>query len=154
VRSSFRSKRRIVGPVGLRSRLRRGRCRPCLRRCGLALRRLIAGGSRGTAVVSTAKHLQIFGYHPQARTLLPTLSIVPGIKVQATLDEDRSAFLEILLRYLGLAAPERDVHKSDLFFLFAAVVFPSTVDGQANVRNCGSFWRVFSFRVTRQISDQ
>jgi hypothetical protein len=69
-------------------------------------------------------------------------------------DEDLAPFLEILLRNLGETTEKGYVNPGDFFFLFAAIVLPSPVYGDANIRNRGSFRGVPCFRVTSAISDE
>src|SRR6516225_8079328 len=80
------------------------------------------GGRGSFGFRSASKELHVLANHPEARTFLPRLLVVPGIQLQAAFNKNGTALFQILTCNFGLTSPQSYVNKSGLFSLLA--IFP------------------------------
>src|SRR5438132_12091305 len=105
--------------AGLRGRLGRR----ALGRPGLALRRLALRGGAAAHALARAEHLHLVGDDLRHVLVLPVL-VLPLARLQAALDVDLAALLQVLAGDLGELAEERDAVPLRLLLRLAVLVLP------------------------------
>jgi hypothetical protein len=108
--------------------------------------------TRRAFTAPAAEHLQMVRHYAQARPFLAGLPVGPTIEVQATLDEDRSAFLQILLHDFRRSRKSSDVDERRFLLLLTLLILPDSVDSEADISNSNPFRRVSGIRVTGQVT--
>ena len=81
------------------------------------------------------EELQIFRDDLETAALFSGLFVYPAIHLDAPLDENRVAFVQVLSGHLGLASPQRYINEGCLLFFHAFVIGPCTVHGQPEIRD-------------------
>ena len=84
----------------------------------------------------------------------PAGLVVPRAGLQASLDVDLAALLQIFAGNLGQALPEHDVVPLGAVLPFAGLVFEALVGGDGQLGHGRALRRVFHFGIFAQISDQ
>src|SRR4249920_62934 len=147
----------LEGDIFVRNRRCPGRLRL---RCtlvevvGCATRTATVTLASSAAFGSSAKQNQIVGYDFRHVLLLIGLLVVPGARLQAALDVDLAAFLEILTRNFCKALPEHHVVPFGSVLPRAALVFEAFVGGHGDLRNRCALRCVLHFGVLAKIADK
>ena len=94
------------------------------------------------------------GHDFQSRPLLPGLLVLPSIHLETPLDEDAAALLEILDGVLGGPTPDGDLDEGRLLLSPTVLPGPSPVEGEAELGNGGSGFRLPELGLASQVSQQ
>jgi hypothetical protein len=61
---------------------------------------------QGNQIPAGCRAVKVFTDHAQLGTFLACLLVVPGVKLKSSFDENRAAFLEVLLGYFRQTCPK------------------------------------------------
>src|SRR5262245_57562759 len=100
-----------------------------------------------------SEKLHILGHYAQARSLLPSLLVVPSIHLQPTFDENRSAFFQILAGDLRRSSPQGDVDKCDFLAFLAAVSRVRAIDRDTEIAHGAAFGCITDLGVARDVAE-
>ena len=106
-----------------------------------------------SAATLATDELHILANNAQTRTLLTSLLIIPLIKLEATFDEDRTAFAQVLSSKLGLTPPEGNINVSDFLNSLSVVAGPDPVHRHTEITNCGSLGSIANFEIPGDIPE-
>ena len=110
--------------------------------------------SAAGAASPTGKELHVLSHDTKATALLAGLLVIPLVKLQPSLDKDRTAFPKILARELGLTAPKGHVNISDFLDPLAVVPGSNPVHSHARVGHRSSLGSIADFRITGEIPEK
>src|SRR5208337_612175 len=86
--------------------------------------------------------------------LLAGLFVVPGAGLQASLNVDLAALLQVFARDLSQALPQHDVVPLGAILPFARFVLEALIGSDGELGHRSTLRRVFDFRILSQIADQ
>src|SRR6516165_3452195 len=89
-----------------------------------------------------SQELHVLANHPEARTFLPGLPVVPGIQLKAAFNKNRTTLFQILACDFGLTSPQSHVDKSRFFFFLAIFARIHSVHRNADIHNRSPLGRV------------
>src|ERR1039458_2223901 len=116
--------------------------------------RASAGVSAATTFAAATQQDQVTAHNFSHVFLLAAGFIVPGAGLQAALDVDFAALLQIFSGDFGEPLPEHDVVPLGAVLPFARLVLEAFVGGDGELGHGRALRRVFDFGVLPQIADQ
>ena len=105
-------------------------------------------------IVRPAEELEVVRDHLQLRAILTTLFVLPGLKLKTPFHQNAAAFLEVLDRIFGIAAPESDIHEGHVLLLLAAFILPDPIQGKAHLGDRVAGLGFPELKIASQIADK
>jgi hypothetical protein len=73
-----------------------------------------SSASATSVITFSTEHRHVFADNPQFAAFLAGFPIIPGIKLQATFDQNRPTFCEVFTGDFRSASPQRDIDECRL----------------------------------------